>query len=626
MNKQIIVMLVLALACASAINAWQETRTPLSLFEGYMHYPLDRDRDLNDYNIDAHFWTGIYFRTANHAFGNSCVNNTYCNAGETATIITTTNKGQITIPNACSTSCEPTHRESLASLYFGKSTFTFEQAFANAFIPAGSAINPFVILTPVTLNVDYREQGVWFGLNLSGRFGCDKQWNTGVRIRAPYRDIKVSPLCGNPITNAAVSENASNLDNLYQTRKESIEVGNVGATQNTFAARLDLLDVLNRVNFNVNGGPVPLVVYPATDIQIASQNMSGGIAQAGTPTANAPSVSFIESANSKLPSSVRWADVPSNGSTVVLGNGSGLSNLERGRVASDIPYAALSGNQAAASTLYVVPNVGGVGDPNQALLLPAANTIFTNIAAAVQSMGSNGNSIADFVNQVGLNACYGNTSGFGDLNFEFFMAYDWKDCGYLEGRLWIMAPTGVRVQNPLNIFKFPTGNNGHPEVGLGIAGGISKLQYLAFNFDAYYIWVTPAKNNVAAPFTGALVKNIGPCVPGKTSWQYGIIDLNVNFINPYCECMGVMVGYEAWLKSHDKLKLCSTSTTDWAGNVEPLNPCVYTANSDRVANRIRTETFFNGECISTFLGFEATVSGKNIPAEIDFHIGLDIYF
>ncbi len=626
MNKQIISMLGLVLAGAGTMQAWQETRTPLSLFEGYMHYPLDRDReDLNDWNLDTHFWTGAYWRSANKAYGNDCNQNNICSAGNATTIITTT-KGQIAIPNACCTSCGPTQKESLASLYFGQSTFTFEQAFANAFIPNGSNINPFVILTPVTINVDYREQGVWFGATFSGRFGCEKQWNTGVRIRAPFRDIKVEPLCGNPITNAAVSENASNLDNLFQQRKESIEVGNLAATQNTFAARLDLLDVLNRVSFNVNGNAVPLVVYPATDIQIASQNMSGGITQAGTPTINAPSVSFIESANSTLPSSVRWADVPSNGSTVVLGDGSGLSNLERGRVASDVSYAALSGNHTAASKLYVVPNVGDVGDTNQALLLPAAQTIFTNITTALEALGSNGNSIADFVSQVGLNPCYGTTSGFGDLNFEFFFGHDWKDWGYLEGRLWVTAPTGVKVKNPLNILKFPTGNNGHPEVGLGIAGGIEKLRYLAFNFDAYYIWVTPASNNVAAPFAGATVKNIGPCVPGKTSWQYGIIDLNVNIINPCCECMGVMFGYEAYIKSRDKLTLCTSSTMDWAGNVEPLNACVYTADTDRVANRIRTETFFHGECITTFLGFEATVSGKNIPQEVDFHIGLDVYF
>ncbi len=614
----------MVLAGAGTIYAWQETRTPLSLFEGYMHYPLDRDRNLGDSNVDVHYWSGAYTRFATQAYGNKCTNNTSCTAGNTTTIITTTN-GQITLPNACCTSCGPTDKESLASLYFGKSTFTFEQAFNNAFIIPGSVINPFVILTPVTFNLDYREQGVWFGATFSGRFGCDRQWNTGVRVRAPYRDIKVEPLGGNPITTAAVSETTSNLDNLFQQRQESINVGTKGATQNTFAARLDLLDVLNRVSFNVNGNPVPLVVYPATDIQIASQAI-GGVTSSNPPTANAPFVSVIESSNGMLPTSVRWADIPANGATVLAGDGSGLSNLQRGRVASDISYAALSGNPVATSKLYVVPNVGDVGDPDQASVLPGAQTIFTNITAAMQSIGANGSSLVDFVNQVGLNPFYGSTSGFGDLNFELFLGHDWKDWGYLEGRIWVTAPTGIKVQNPLNILKFPTGNNGHPEIGLGIAGGIEKLRYFAFNFDAYYIWVTPANNNVAAPFAGSMVKNIGPCVPGKTSWTYGIIDLNMNIVNPYCECMGVMFGYQAYIKSRDKLTLCVNETMDWAGNIAPLDPCVYTANTDRVANRIRTETFFSGECITTFLGFEATVSGKNIPAEVDIHIGLDVYF
>jgi hypothetical protein len=193
MNKRVVLIFALVLP-AARIASWQETRTPLSLFEGYMHYPLDRDRESNDYNVDVHFWTGIYFRTATHAFGNGCATDNLC-SNNTATIITTT-RGQVTLPNACCpSSCDQGNKESLASLYFGQSTFTFEQAFAYASIPQGSSINPFVILTPVTLNVDYREQGVWFGTTLSGRFGCNKQWNTGVRIRAPFRDIRVQYDC-----------------------------------------------------------------------------------------------------------------------------------------------------------------------------------------------------------------------------------------------------------------------------------------------------------------------------------------------------------------------------------------------------------------------------------------------
>lgn len=622
MNKKILSIVSLALATIGTIKAWQETRTPLSLFEGYMHYPLDRDReDLNDWNLDAHFWTGLYWRNASNAFGNGCNDNNVCSAGNATTIITTTN-GQIAIPNACCVSCDSTRKESLASLYFGQSTFTFEQAFANAIIPQGSTINPLVSLVPITINVDYREQGAWFGLTLSGRFGCDKQWNTGVRIRAPFRDIKVEPLCGNPVTNA---DAANPIENLYQQRVESIQVGAAAPqTNNVFAARLDALELLNRVNFNVNDGTVPMVTYPSTDILIAGQNASGAVPSGGPVSDLAPFLGIIESSNGAIPSSVRWADTPSNSTTVVNGDGSGLANLQRGRIASDISYASLDSNQAAQSRLFVVPNVQNSGASTPGALSPSANTVYTTLTNAFNNLSQT--SLDDFVNQVGLNPCYGSTTGFGDLNFEFFFGHDWKDCGYLEGRLWITAPTGVKVKNPLNILQFPTGNNGHPEIGLGIAGGVDMLRYLAFNCDAYYIWVTPANNNVAAPFNGATIKNIGPCVPGKTSWQYGIIDLNMNIINPMCECMGMMIGYQAYLKGRDKLTLCNGQTRDWAGNLEPLNVCVYEQNTDRVANRIRTETFFHGECITTFLGFVGTVSGKNIPQEYDFHIGLDVYF
>ncbi len=598
MNKQLNLVVYTVLACAGTVQAWQETRTPLSLFEGYMHYPLDRDRELNDSNLDVHFWTGIYFRTAPDAYNNKC--------------------GDTTVPGKC---C-PGRKESLAALYFGQSTFTLEEAFANSVIAPGTPINPFVLLTPITINVDYREQGVWFGTNWSTRFGCDNHWNTGLRIRIPFRDIRVEPLCGDPIIAA---ENNNPVSGLYQQRVESIQVdGRPAITQNVFAARLDALNVLNRVSYNVNGQAVPMVTYPATDILIAQQNVSGGVPSTSLPTSVAPFLDIIESTNGSVPTSVRWADVPQNGAAVLQGDGSGLTNLQRGRVASDIPYAALAASSVAQSHLWVVPNVQGVGATTPGALLPGTYNVFTALTNAFNALANT--SLTDFTNQVGLNACYGNTRGMGDLNFEWFLAYDWANRGYLEGRLWATAPTGIKVNNPLQILKFPTGNNGHAEIGLGSAGGIEGCRYLTFNFDAYYIWVLPANNNIAAPFKGATIKNIGPCINAKTSWQYAIIDVNANIINPYCECMGVMFGYEAYVKSRDKLYLCQSTAVDWAGILQPLDTCVYTNNTDRVAHRIRTETFFSGECISTFLGFEATIGGKNIPAEVDFHIGLDVYF
>ncbi len=599
MNKQFCLNLLTVLAFAGTVHAWQETRTPLSLFEGYMHYPLDRDRELNDFKLDTHFWTGIYFRTAPNAY-NSCGDNITSNS-----------------PCAC-----PGSKASLASLYFGKSTFTFEQAFANSFIPQGTVINPLVLLEPVTINIDYREQGVWFGTNFSTRFGCDDRWNAGLRIRIPFRDIKVEPLCGNPITNADSTNPAAAL---YQQRVESITVDSVSITQNVFAARLDALTVLNRVAIDTTGAAVPLVNYTPTggDITVAAQGLSGGIEAAAPVTALQPPLAFIESANGSAPVSVRWADIPANGATVVKSDGSGLSNLQRGRTASNVSYAALGADQAAQAQLWLVPNVQN-GGTTAGVLAPTANTVYATLTNAFNALANS--SLADFTNQVGLNVCYGNTRGMGDLNMELFLGYDWIDYGFAEGRLWVTAPTGIKVQDPLQALKFPTGNNGHPEVGLGMAAGVEKLRYLTFNFDAYYIWVLSTCNNIAAPFAGATVKNIGPCIPAKTAWKYGIVDLNVNVINPCYECMGVMFGYQAYIKGKDHIQVYNTTATDFAGRQEPLNTCLLTQNSDRVAHRIRTETFFNGECMNTFLGFVATVAGKNIPAEVDFHIGLDVYF
>lgn len=450
MKKQIFLYSILLLA-VPFVSAWQETRVPLSLWEGYMHYPLERDRELNDFGLDIDFWTGLYWRTAPNAYNNNC-------------------GGTTLVDDCCCGS-----KESLGQLYFGQETFMLSQAFANSTVPAaGTITNPFVSTSPLTINVDYREQGVWFGTALGTRFGCENEWSTGLRIRIPFRDIQVVPRCGNPVE-----------------------------------------------------------------------------------------------------------------------------------------------------------------------------------TAALDSLASNTGSILAFTNQVGLNACYGNTRGMGDLNPELYFGYDWTDWGYLEGRLGFIAPTGIKVYNPAQILKFPTGNNGHPEVMLGVAGGIERLRYLMFNFDFYYSFVTPSSNSVATPFSGACVKNVGPCIVGDTSWSWGLCNVNINLINPYYECMGVMFGYQAYFKQKDKLTLCetraftcvtdlsdisvcslqcdtmtvgTTQALDWANTLQLIDTSVYTRDTDRVAHRIRTETFFEGTCFNAFLGFVATVGGKNVPAEVDFHVGLDVYF
>lgn len=264
MNKPIrICLLIMVIGVGTSLHTWQETRSPLSLYEGYMHYQLDRDRELNEFNVDTHFWTGIYFRTAPNAYNDGC--------------------GDTTTPGD---RCCPGRKESLATLYFGESTFTFEQAFNNAVIPAGSSVNPFAILSPITINVDYREQGVWFGTTISTRFGCNNQWSVGLRARVPFRDIKVEPLCGNPITNSATENNPASF---VQQRQESIQVGESSTvTQNAFAARLDVLNVLNRIGYNVDGTTIPMVTYPASDILIAGQNASGGLPTAGPTSPVAP--------------------------------------------------------------------------------------------------------------------------------------------------------------------------------------------------------------------------------------------------------------------------------------------------------------------------------------------------
>jgi hypothetical protein len=602
MKQQRFFSIALLLVAMPLMHGWSETRTPLSLYRGPIsfqnYFDWRRDEQTEEgctKKVFGDYWTALYNRYAPDAFGDSSC-------------------------GACDHDLHFSNKEPLSTLYFGKACFRVAEAFANGVVSPGSLVNPFVTISTVCPRFTYNEKGAWFGGQAMVRWGCDDAWCAGIRIRAPYCEIDVAEKCSDFGENSITP---SDLANLYQTRVETITVGSTTQPNLVFAARLDFLEALQLDYFTNTGATIPFVQYPATDITFAGQVGSGGRSSVQAVTPVAPFLALIDSTDGSMPTSVRWGDVPSNGTTVVQGDGSGLIDLQRGRVANDINYAPLAANVAAQKQLFLVPNVGGVGSPTPGQILGGAQTVYSALSDAISSIQP---SVLTFFAQHGIDFCNGRTVGLGDTDFELYLGHLFGDCSWLEGRLGVVAPTGVKVKNPLEVLRQPTGNNGHVELRIGMGAGVQHCRYMRFDMNMAYSWVLRAANVFAAPFVGATVKNLAPCVGGKSSWQHFEANFNWTFLNPRCDCMGVLIGYQAYVKNADKICLNAVQVADFNGNLQTVNPEILMQNTYRMANKVKTEAFFNGECMDIFLGFTSVVSGKNIAHETDMHIGINVRF
>jgi hypothetical protein len=593
MNKQI-QWLFIILACAGVMRVDARTiSTPLPGYLGYpalhVHYPVD-DLDWvpNRGEIDAQFGMMPYYRSMTDAFG------------------PTTNEC-----NPCAQTGTSSKIESISALIFGADTFTLAQAFANSTVGVSIPTNPFVAISQISPQYDGREVGVFFNLTLGKRFGCDQQWRTGVRITVPYRDILFEETPCSQIT-------GETLDDVFRQRQETVAIPGGGFTTNVaWAARLDFLSALDAVGFGVSGNTVPMVIYSDPNssghITINEQDVSTGAFAApinGTPAI--PFVEAIESVNGSAPESVRWADYPENGSTVINANGTGLANLQRGFFSGSTIYTPLGSNEAQQAQLWIVPSLDNTG-----AIDGTAEIIFTAIQTAAANLQSG---VGEFLTASGIDLCNGRRKGAGDLDFEFYAGHH-CEYGFGELQLGVRVPTGRKVKNPLQVVAQPLGNNGHVELRPGIVFGSSYLEWMLIKLDATYSFVLNKTEMLPAPFTGATIANLGPAVPGKVSWQYFWADLDLTFVNPCTPTLGATVAYQPYVKLRDKICLQCPVALDFLGNPQTLDASILTKNTKRVAHTIRTEIFYNSACYNIFIGFAQVIAGHNVTRDTDIYLG-----
>jgi hypothetical protein len=520
----------------------------------------------------------------------------------------------------CGTCTEP-----YSALLFGKSDFRLAEAFADATVGTASD-NPFVTISTLTPRYEYVERGAMFWAYMGGSFGCDDQWKYGLRLRLPIRDVQLQQVCGNDLE-------GETLDDVYQKRLETIEVGNASFPNTVFAARLDFLATLQRVSFNTSNGSDPLVVFvnadtaPANQITIADQTVADGLTAANAiPAApdSRPMIAAIKQNDGFVPTTVRWGDVNSAITGVVEGDGAGLNNDQRGRFASDINYAALGGDMAAQRQLFIVPTIQNAGDNQAGHLTGGASTIFGAIEASVNAQND---SVLDFIEEAGLNFCDGRSKGLGDFDTELYLGRKWgcTERWFTELQFGVRFPTADKLCDCKQLIKPALGSNGHYQLRGGITAAVDAARWIRIKGEFKYNWALKRTENIAAPFKGATIKNIGPCIGADISWDYLLADLDITLLAS--DCCGMDLGYEVYHKRCDKIRLCAKTATDLIGRAnQALDASVAQRGTEVTSHKIRAEMFMKpGEC-EFFTGFDYAVAGKNAPREMDVYFGMMVNF
>ena len=614
MNKRFVVFSALSAALAWSQVAAREWRipSPLSYGYAYSHFPFLPPIDENECNQCWWFdyinpWMAGEFRHANNAFTNS----------------------------------DSTKKELLPGIFFGQDTFTI----ANIVSP-GSVSNlvPLASVIQITPNFDYTENVAWFGLNVEKHFGCECQWHVGVRLRIPYRDIKTQ------LDSCCTLE--SSIDTLFVSNVNELVCNDDTVTnpaqqksliQNSFAYRLDFLSELpiavngttKFVNYNdpatsgkitmagidvttFNGGPVQVVSVP-----VGQSPKSPFALRLTDPTSETPDcpidvTGFFASSVAGLPT--------------LNADGSGVPTGGRA-VFSMVPgfYVPLSTDVAEQQTLWVVPTAASSTPNNPATfdIVQPARAIQSAFNAIVNAAEF---SVIEFLATVTeINFQTQRTSGPGDFLAELYVHRDLCSCWgdwFAEGIIGASFPTAHRDNYPNLLLLVPRGNNGHYEVKIGGFLGWQPCDWLAVKFDGFYNWALSRNETVAASFMGATVKNIGPAIKAKVSWDYFVGDLDLTFLIPcICPELGVNIGYQPYVKRQDEINFVNVTTaTDLLGNVEPLDASVLEMRTKQVAHTIKGELFYQACSWQIWGGFNHAVAGKNAPVQSAWYIGADIYF
>ena len=621
-------------SCFQLLATTGELRTPLARFP--YHYPLmhvDNDVDVQkDSDWSFNCFKSAYMRSADSGYDK----------------------------------CESTKKVPLAQLFFGKSSFKAQEAFFGAEVDSRSCpALKYVVMKP---RFKYRERGCNLGLDAEYRLQ-DSKWRFGGSLSLPYKVIELERnVCSATMTAVEGGIGVDpgdglDLSGVVCRRQETLEVANGGSGNATGAVvpayRLDFLTGLSRSN------GMPMVEYGDGWMKIAGVEVA--LYKPGA-SVNNPAVVGIRNTEGTCPedqyatpdaTAVDFNAVNIDGVVSRLNNnyisptgtiiGPIALDPNRGPFKTGINYATLGGLTDAQAELFIVPTYDSeTGDNNvNTRFHIEAVQVMNAIEEAIDDLQDGGVSMAEqFFFNNGVHFCQvsdgcssARNMGVGDLEFDVYGAWGNIDDYWGKLILGVVFPTGKKICDPGLLLSQPTGNNGHFEMKFGLQGGWFWDSWFGLHADVSYNHVFEATENRAAPFLGATVKNIGPCVRAKTKWGYvtGHIDLTV--FHPENADLGCSFGYEIYHKLCDKIKLCSTHSKEFplrAGcsltgpilndELKELDCSILAKDTKRTSHKFRCQVFHRWNYCELFGGGSYVFAGKNIMQETEAHLGVGIYW
>lgn len=576
---------VLVLATIGFVSLYaREFRTPLPLLRHWMH-EIKCEKEC----LRINFWSGYYQRKASEA-------------------LVKNKKGSSTVP--------------LSHLLFGASNFEAQEAFADSSVSA-----PFDLLlsTPLFPRFKYTDRGAVFGLDVGKEvMNCVR---LGVRLMLPVRSFKMKCTRGPGVGSSQLG--GRHIRDVVTCGERRFNNDECVDCIKTCAYRLDFLSQLP-VDCVEPGVKFKIVNYrneqfPTKPITMSNQDVTDNPAL--NPKDRNP-VTVLKQDDGCVPTNGLSLPIAEAQSLPALpGDGSSVPDGGRARFVTNTNYTPLGNDQETQEQFWVVNTV----DTANRKLVDPALILQEHALDVLDSLGAE--SAEELLSQCGISFCTEKSSGVGDLDSEYYSQWYWEDESFTELLLGLRLPTGKRQKDPGKILLQPLGNNGHVEVRLGTRTYWEPTCWLFLQGNASYSFVLNRKEFVAAPFLGACVKNIGPCIPARIKWGYflGHLELGVKPLESYdCHSLVARVGYEAYVKQRDSVELCQNSKEDCIGALQRLCAKLLERNTDVVAHKLYGEVSYRYDFESVTLGIfgggGGVVGGKNTPKDRDWYIGIECCF
>ncbi len=497
----------------------------------------------------------------------------------------------------------------LSTLFFNKANFNPQEAFANSTVAASTfTLNPLLATSILGPRVRYEEKGAVVGLDVQHCF--HECWRLGVRASIPAKKIRIKrlPSHGNGMSDLG----GETIDEFLGERIETVN----GAAIKSFAYRLDFLTKLPYTCKPCPTASLPIVNYADTDfppnnpISISKQDITN---QSGTP------VSALESTSGSLPRGP-WAipEATAQALPILNADGSNLPDQGRGRFASSVVYTPLGNDSAHQAMLFIVPSVVGTTTTQEARVIQAqVEEVLVCIAPEAEDIFAN----------CGISFSSQSLSGAGDLDTEFYTGHFFSPCFYVEGYAGVRWPTAKRSNKPQFVFRPSLGNNGHYELKAGAQAIWKPCRWAALRGDITGHGVLRASECVAASFVGAQIKNIGTPVRANVHWSYYLLHVDMLFTPPNCHGFGGVIGYENYHKTCDHLNFCTSKAIDCLGVTQPLDAHLIRKNTNATSHKVRGEAFIElWRWLQVFGGASKVFSGRNVPKETEWYVGINAYF